>query len=188
MEPRAWASGANASPPAVPGTPSIGYPSGGVPGVSPKTVPGAYWYHQVAEELRAVIVAGGQVPSQGTLNQLLTALQSLFAKPFTTAGVPFGFRVGPMIVFFGTDTTVTPNQGDGPTVTFPTVPGAGSAGFPTACVWANVSTLNPSSDLTADGWIEIRSWTATQLLTHNAVGTTTATEASRGFTWIAIGY
>lgn len=80
---RAYLSGASGSPPAAPGSPSIGYPTAGNPGVSPATIPGPYFYHAIMEELLGVILAAGITPAQGTLTQLLTALRS--AGVFTTA-------------------------------------------------------------------------------------------------------
>lgn len=77
---RAFKSGASATPPTAPGVPSIGYATAGNPGGGiPATKPGEYWYHMITEELRAVVVAGGLTPAQGTLNQVLLAMQALFA-------------------------------------------------------------------------------------------------------------
>lgn len=110
------------------------------------------------------------------------AIQSLSGQlPFATTGAPTGFKVGSIIVYFGTSAADITNQGNGPTITFP-------AAFPNACLWAGVTTLNPSGDGTADGWVEIRSWTASQLLTYNEAGGAAASEVAHGFTWIAIGW
>lgn len=79
MDLRAYQSGASATPPTAPSSPSIGYPTEGSPGTTPASQPGAYWFHQLAEELRAIQVAAGVTPDKSTLNQLLTALQALFA-------------------------------------------------------------------------------------------------------------
>lgn len=79
MDNRAWLSGASATPPTAPVSPSSGYPTGGNPlTATPPTNPGAFWFHQTGEELRGVIVAAGLTPSTGALDQLLTALQALF--------------------------------------------------------------------------------------------------------------
>lgn len=79
MNPREFLSGASPTAPTRPASPSTGYPSAGNPGAgSPPTVPGPYWFHQFGEELRAVIVAAGLVPSGSDLTQLLTALRALF--------------------------------------------------------------------------------------------------------------
>ena len=76
---RAYLSGASGSPPAAPGSPSIGYPTAGNPGVTPATTPGPYFYHAIMEELLGVIVAAGITPAQGTLTQLKQALDSLYS-------------------------------------------------------------------------------------------------------------
>lgn len=74
---RAFSSGASASPPTPPASPSIGYPTSGNPGTgTPPTKPGAYWYHMMTEEIRNVLVAAGLTPEQGNLTQLLQALRS----------------------------------------------------------------------------------------------------------------
>lgn len=132
MDNRAWMSGASGTAPTAPGSPSTGYPTGGNPGTgTPPTNPGPYWFHQIGEELRAVIVAGGGTPSQGSLNQLLTALTALFSNGvLTTAGTPDGFKIGSVTVQFGSVAFTDPPNG---------VPGAtGTVTFPhaftTACL------------------------------------------------------
>lgn len=81
---RSYASGAAGSAPAAPASPSIGYPTAGNPGTgTPPTKPGPYWYHQVTEELLAIIVGAGITPAQGTLTQLASAIQA--GKLFTAA-------------------------------------------------------------------------------------------------------
>src|SRR3989338_3757085 len=73
-----FASGAAAGPPSAPATPSIGYPTAGDPaGGTPPTKPGAYWFYQITEELRGVIVAAGLTPNHLAANQLTLAIQSL---------------------------------------------------------------------------------------------------------------
>ena len=74
---RAYKSGASATPPAPLVSPSMGYPQTGDPvSGAPTTKPGAYWHYMVTEELRAVIVAAGLTPDQGTVNQLLQAIRT----------------------------------------------------------------------------------------------------------------
>lgn len=73
-------SGASSSIPTPPVSPSIGNPSDGIPetGVI-ATVLGAYWFYQIAKEIQNVIIEASIIPSASTLNQLLSALQILFA-------------------------------------------------------------------------------------------------------------
>lgn len=92
MDNRSFEAGANASAPTSPATPSAGYPTDGVPGSTPATVPGAFWFHQMGEEIRSVIVAAGLTPVVSALNQLYTAITTLITsfappKPQTGAGV-----------------------------------------------------------------------------------------------------
>lgn len=74
---RVFESGASVSPPSAPGSPSTGYATAGNPGGgTPATKPGPWWYHQITEELRAVIADVGLAPSHLTVNQLLAAIRA----------------------------------------------------------------------------------------------------------------
>jgi hypothetical protein len=53
-----------------------GNPASGVPA----TVERASWFNMIQEELRAIVVAGGLVPSKTSYNQILTALQKLYGS------------------------------------------------------------------------------------------------------------
>ena len=109
MDNRKWLSGASASAPIAPASPSAGYPTGGnsSTGTLP-TNPGPYWPHAIGEELRAVIVAGGQTPSLGTLNQLLVAMNVLFAPNGSYAPINSP-------AFIGVPLSPTPAAGDNTT-------------------------------------------------------------------------
>lgn len=77
MDNRSWETSAAAGAPSAPGAPSAGYPTDGNPSLAvPATIPGAYWFHQHGEELRAVLVAAGITPSNTTLNQLAVSIQT----------------------------------------------------------------------------------------------------------------
>lgn len=81
---RIWESGASASPPAAPASPSSGYPIAGNPATgTPATTPGPWWYHMVTEEMRAVIAAAGLTPDHTNLGQLLSALQAMGLRDAT---------------------------------------------------------------------------------------------------------
>ncbi len=81
MDNRSFQSGAAASAPAAPASPSSGYPTNGNPSTgTPATLPGAYWFHQIGEEIRNVIAAAGLTPNNTTLNQLSTAITDLIAS------------------------------------------------------------------------------------------------------------
>lgn len=74
---RVFESGAAATPPDVPASPSTGYATGGNPGAAvPATKPGPWWYHMITEEIRAVIEAAGLAPDHEDLGQLARAIQS----------------------------------------------------------------------------------------------------------------
>lgn len=75
---RVFSSGAAAGTPAAPATPSTGYPMGGNPQTGTlATKVGAYWFYQITEELRGVIVAAGITPDHTNVTQLAAAIQTL---------------------------------------------------------------------------------------------------------------
>lgn len=77
MDNRLFDSSAQPAPPSVPASPSAGFPTDGDPqGAVPATIPGAYWLHQIGEELRAILTATATVPTSAELNQVATALQT----------------------------------------------------------------------------------------------------------------
>lgn len=65
-------------PPTLPVTHSAGYPSNGDPVKNiGATEPGAFWFHQVGEEIRSVIEGAGIVASQNDLTQLRQAIAQM---------------------------------------------------------------------------------------------------------------
>lgn len=78
---RIYASGASGSSPAVPASPSSGYPTAGNPGTgTPATKPGEYWFYMITEEIRRVISDAGLVPSGASVSQLSTAIQLMISN------------------------------------------------------------------------------------------------------------
>lgn len=70
-------SGAAGSPPSSADNASSGYPTNGNPGTgTPATVPGAWLFHMLIEEIMSVIEAAGITPDKTNVGQLLAALQS----------------------------------------------------------------------------------------------------------------
>ena len=77
MDTRKHLAGASATPPTPPASPSTGYPTDGNPLTNtPATSPGAWWYHQLSEEQRNVILAASISPDHTVTNQLLAALNA----------------------------------------------------------------------------------------------------------------
>jgi phage-related tail fiber protein len=95
---RQWLANAAVGAPAAPGAPSVGYPQ---EGASP-TIPGAYWYHMMTEELRAVVIAGGLAEDAAVLTQVRDAIAAMIAAATTASPFPAG-----SVVFVG--------QGSAPT-------------------------------------------------------------------------
>lgn len=94
---RVFESGAAASPPSAPASPSNGYATSGNPGGTPATTPGAWWYHMITEELRAVVAAAGLTPDHTDLSQLSSAISALIgaagANSKQTIWIPAGAMV-----------------------------------------------------------------------------------------------
>lgn len=73
-------SSVSGTPPAAPAVPLVGFPRAGNAMTGEKaTRPGPYWYHMITQELRNLVVAAGLTPDAGSLNQVLLALQAMFA-------------------------------------------------------------------------------------------------------------
>lgn len=88
METREWLANSNAAPPTRPAAPSTGYSQGG----ATPTKPGAYWYHQISEELRNLILFAGIVLDATVLTQLRQAVKRLTGSNVTAinfAASPF---------------------------------------------------------------------------------------------------
>ena len=97
MDNRSFLSAASSIPPTPPSTSSTGYPIDGKPATGqPATIIGAYWFYQLGEEIRSIITAADITPSTSTLNQLLSAIQVLFA--------PRSDAITNTIVYGGIDT------------------------------------------------------------------------------------
>jgi hypothetical protein len=86
MDNRKFEADAIGTAPVEPVSPSSGYPTNGDPTSGQNaTEPGAYWFHAVGEEIRAVIAAGGLTPEIGTLNQMKLAIDALIAAAIPAA-------------------------------------------------------------------------------------------------------
>lgn len=81
MDNRSFESGAAASPPAAPASPTVGHPTAGDPQAAvPATKPGPYWFYQLGEELRSVLTAAGITPDRTNLTQLLASINLLISS------------------------------------------------------------------------------------------------------------
>lgn len=77
---RAFLSGASASAPTPPASPSIGYATEGNPGTgTPPTKPGPWWYHMITEEFRKIVVDAGLTPDYTNTSQVSQAVQALIS-------------------------------------------------------------------------------------------------------------
>jgi hypothetical protein len=109
MDSRSYQAGAIGTAPTAPASPSVGYPTNGNPGTgTPATQPGEYWFYQIGEEIRNVLVAAGVTPVLATLTQLRDSL--LGAISFGTAGyIKFGSLFGGWIVQWNVVTVTSAN-------------------------------------------------------------------------------
>jgi len=90
MDNRKFQAGAAASPPVAPASPSSGYPSNGNPTTGTQaTVPGDFWFHQMGEELRNLVLAAGMTPASSDLAQLIQAIQRRTDDRIFTASQTF---------------------------------------------------------------------------------------------------
>lgn len=74
-------SGASLTPPTPPSPGSAGYPTNGVLGSVAPTVPGAYAWYQLMQEIVGVIEAAGLTPSATDVTQLQQALETRYQVP-----------------------------------------------------------------------------------------------------------
>ena len=74
--------GISVTPPAYPTAPVLGYPVIGAAGLSTK--PGAWWFHMITEELRAIITAAGNIPDPADTTQVATAINALITSAQNT--------------------------------------------------------------------------------------------------------
>lgn len=78
MDNRIFEADAIATPPTAPASPSAGYPTNGNPLTAQNaTEIGDWWFHQLGEEMRAVILEGGLTPDHTTLTQLRDAIKNI---------------------------------------------------------------------------------------------------------------
>lgn len=102
MDRGAYSANASASAPSAPASPSAAYPTDGDPLTAlPATIPGAWWFHVVTEEIRNAIVAAGLTPDYEDPTQLALAIQALATN---------GASVAEMIAATLTDKSVTPGR------------------------------------------------------------------------------
>lgn len=171
---RVYESGAAAGAPSAPAAPSNGYPTAGNPGSGIEaTKPGAYWFHMIMEELRAVITAAGIVPNHEDLGQLLEALQGGFglAKSLTVPG--YIELPGGLLVQWAEDT-----QGAGSSSKVSTFPMA----FPTDCL------MVIPIDTVGDPTVYLASWDPNATTASQAKFWFNQSSVAQGFAYVAIGH
>jgi hypothetical protein len=98
---RYWKSYTAASPPAVPPTNAGGFPADGVPSAGVLgTVPGAWWYHAVTEELRNAIAKLGTAPDWTKTDQLGAAITAALSDSISAAAQELAGATGASAIGF----------------------------------------------------------------------------------------
>lgn len=184
---RVFESGAIGSAPSAPASPSSGYPTAGNPSTAtPATKPGPYWFHQVTEELRAVIVGAGLTPSHTDLDQLKEAIDTLI-----NAGKGLGSSG---IVLLNATATLTNSAHVGKTVLFDSAStGAFTVTLPLANTvttgrrihFQNVSSFNVTVQRQGSNVIYPNGASVNSIVV--GPGDTLTVEAYNGASWFAVG-
>ena len=178
---RAYASGASATPPTPPASPSTGYPTAGNPALAlPPTKPGKYWYYMITEELRNVVSAAGLSPLQSDVTQILQALPAALAsRPEMARNLSVnGYQKlpGGLVLQWGTAIVGTSTTAASLNITLPIA-------FPTAGLFSIAS----GTDVSIGGVsAPARAQTVTQT-TLTVVHSATAS-FSQSIRWFVIGY
>lgn len=133
---------ANVSGSAPPHVGTLGYPRDGGIGI-PETIPGAFHFHMITEELRNVVVAGGASPDSTNLSQVINAINALIATGLgglitVISGTPGKVQINSsppfMLQWF-----MHGNTADDETVTFPYTFATACRGVIPVIVGANAS-------------------------------------------------
>lgn len=174
---RAYASGASATPPTPPASPSTGYPTAGNPAMAvPPTKPGKYWYFMITEELRNVVSAAGLSPLQSDVTQILQALPAALAsRPEMARNLSVnGYQKlpGGLILQWGRASTSAAGTA---AITFPIA-------FPTACL--NTYATISAAAVAGSNTMSIDRSSLTPVGATAWVGTASV----RDFSFFAIGY
>jgi hypothetical protein len=177
MDNRQFESGASASPPSPPASPSAGYPTNGNPGTgTPATVPGEWWFHQIGEELRAVIAAAGLTPDHANLTQLLAAMNAGWGMAKSLTSLGYITLPGGLILQFG----VSDNSSVNPrTITLPIA-------FPNEGLIVLASDLSGGYTPTTVTICSARFISASQIQT--ATASSSSTLGADSLQWLALGY
>lgn len=72
-----WEQGAVSTPPTAPSTPSVGWPTDGVLGSQPPTIPGAYLFYMLVAELMNLVIGAGLTPNASDVTQVFTAVETI---------------------------------------------------------------------------------------------------------------
>lgn len=182
---RVFESGAIGSAPSAPASPSSGYPTAGNPSTAtPATKPGSYWFHQVTEELRAVITGAGITPSHTDLDQLKEAIDALILKGGLNSGG---------IILLNANATLTAAAHLGKTVLFDgtasgaftvTLPLANTAANGSRIHFQNVSSFNVTVQRQGSNVIYPNNASVTSIVV--GPGDTLTVEAYNGASWFAV--
>ena len=120
-----WEANVSGTAPTFPAGLQVGYPTE----TPVPTVPGVWWYHQITEEIRNVIVAAGETPNADALNQLLNAINILAKNsPTINGSVTLANYTANSVPYINASNVLVTEAGftfDGTTMVVPNVTAAG---------------------------------------------------------------
>ncbi len=182
-----WEQNPSSSPPAVPNPVLTGYPSeSGTP-----TTPGAYWFYQLTEELRNILVSLGVTPDITKVTQLATALLGIAENSATfsasLASANSGYSAGAMIAtadgkgfwlntsagnINNPDTTAAASSGWVPLAQYgvTTIPGLTNANITLTAPQAAKPLITLSGALTSNVQIIFPPWTKQWMVSNKTTG------------------
>lgn len=147
-----------------------GNPASGVPA----TLERASWFNMVQEELRNVVIAGGQTPSKTSYNQVLTAIRAMMAPGKSFASNGYCVFPNGLILQWLQFTQADSGAAVAFTANFP-------ISFPSGCLQALITGAN--FNVAGGISMTVESMTATY-----ASGFTNAPANTRTYRLLAIGY
>ena len=179
METRNYLSGASATPPTAPASPSNGYPTAGNPGTgTPATQPGPHWFYKIGEELRSLLTSASITPADTDLTQVAKAIQSgaLFTATNTGSSDVLVAAFSPIITVLtngmslsirttaantSTTPTFTPNSG---VITAKTIIKGNGLALAVGDIAGGGHWIDLQYDLTLNSWVLLNP--ATGVTTH----------------------
>lgn len=158
---RIFGSGAAATPPTYPTSPSVGYPQAANPGLGvPSTKTHPWWFYMITEEIRNVITAAGLTPDGAAVNQLQTAIRRLIDGGDYKASVRVATTANIALTGVQTIDGVSVVAGDRVLVKNQTTGAENGIYVAAAGAWSRAEDANSAGDLSGGMLVPVESGTA----------------------------